>query len=104
MNPYLVLGVPQNADDATIRRAYLDGIKLASPDSNPKRFQALSQAYEKIKDEGSRLRYFLFHTDCPAESPLDALRQHARMLRPIDPIPFDRFKEFVRSLADERKP
>lgn len=104
MNPYLVLGVPQDADDSTIRRVYLEGIKHASPDSDPKRFQALSQAYAKIKDEDSRLRHLLFNIDCPAQSPLDALRQHARMVRQIDPLPFDRFKEFVRSLVDEPKP
>ena len=57
MNPYLVLGVPVQADDPTIRRAYLEAIKQATPEKNPTRFQSLSEAYERIKDESSRCQY-----------------------------------------------
>jgi curved DNA-binding protein CbpA len=99
MNPYLVLGVATNASDQTIREAYLNGIKAATPESDPKRFQALNLAYEKIKDESNRLQYLLFDRDCPAESPLAALPMYARYRRQFDPVPFDKLKEFLRSQA-----
>jgi curved DNA-binding protein CbpA len=98
MNPYLVLGVPSDANDQTIRQAYLAAIKEASPEGDPKRFQAVSQAYEKIKDQENRHRHILFNHDCPAGSPLDVLARYAGYRR-LDPLPFDDMKEFLRSAA-----
>lgn len=99
MNPYLVLGVPSEANDQTIRQAYLNAIKESPPETNPKRFQAVSQAYEKIKDQESRHRHILFNRDCPASSPLDVLARYASHRRRLDPLPFDAMKEFLRSVA-----
>jgi curved DNA-binding protein CbpA len=98
MNPYLVLGVPSEANDQTIRQAYLNAIKESPPEVDPKRFQAVSQAYEKIKDQESRHRHILFNRDCPASSPLDALARYASQRR-LEPLPFDTMKEFLRSVA-----
>jgi DnaJ-class molecular chaperone len=99
MNPYLVLGVPSGANDQTIRRAYLEAIKQSPPEADPKRFQAASQAYEKIKDQESRHRHILFDHDCPANSPLDALARYASHCRHLDPPAFDAMKEFLRAAA-----
>jgi len=99
MNPYLVLGVSSEANDQTIRQAYLDAIKESPPEINPKRFQAISHAYEKIKDQESRHRHILFNHDCPASSPLDVLVRYASHRRRFDPLPFDAMKEFLRSVA-----
>jgi curved DNA-binding protein CbpA len=98
MNPYLVLGVPAEADDQTIRQAYLIAIRESPPEADPKRFQAVSQAYEKIKDQASRHRHILFNHDCPASSPLDALAHYASHRRPA-PLPFEAMKEFLRSAS-----
>lgn len=99
MNPYLALGVPPNADDSTIRRAYLEAIKQASPESDPARFKILAAAYEQIKDESSRYQYELFHTEVPGNSPLDAFLQHARAAARLQPMPFESMKEFLRLCA-----
>ena len=98
MNPFLVLGVSSEANDQTIRQAYLNAIKESPPEADPKRFQAVSQAYENIKDLESRHRHILFNHDCPASSPLDALARYACHRR-LDPLPFDAMKEFLRSVA-----
>ncbi len=97
MNPYLVLDVPSGADDQAIRQAYLKAIKESPPDADPKRFQAVSQAYEKIKDQESRHRHIMFDLDCPANSPLDAVARYAGHRRRLDPLPFDALKEFLRA-------
>ena len=55
MNPYLVMGVPRDADDPQIRRAYLEALKQVTPEADPERFQALTRAYDLIKDQTSRL-------------------------------------------------
>ena len=99
MNPYLVLGVPLEADDQQIRRAYLDAIKLATPESHPLRFKDLTEAYGKIKDETSRYRYELFHTDSPGDSPLEVFVRHARLKTKWEPLPFEAMKEFLRSCS-----
>jgi curved DNA-binding protein CbpA len=97
MNPYLVLNVPLKADDKTIRKAYLEAVKVASPDTNPKRFQALSEAYEKIKDESSRQQYYLFNRACPGDSPLDAFIRFAQLRPKTKPLPVEAMKEFLRA-------
>ena len=99
MNPYLVLGVPRDADDPRIRRAYIEAIKDATPETNPVRFQALAAAYEQIKDEPSRHRYELFDTSCSGDSPLDVfVRNLHHGARPA-PLPFEAMKEFLRACS-----
>lgn len=57
MNPYEVLGVPQNADDATVKRAYRELVKKYHPDNykdNPladlanEKLQEINEAYDMI--------------------------------------------------------
>jgi curved DNA-binding protein CbpA len=99
MNPYLVLRVPKDADDAHIRRAYLDAVRASPPEANPVRFKEVAAAYEKIKDAPSRCRHEAFDTQCPGESPLDAFLQHVRAAPPPPPLPFEAMKELLRSCA-----
>jgi DnaJ-class molecular chaperone len=99
MNPYLVLGVARDADDARMRQAYLDAVKAAPPETHPVRFQEISSAYEKIKDESSRCRHELFDTECPGDSPLDAMLRHVRLTLRSRPPAHDQMKEFLRACA-----
>jgi len=99
MHPHLVLGLPLDADDKRIRQAYLDAIKEATPDTHPERFQALSAAYEQIKDEPHRLRFTLFNRDCPGDSPLDVLLRHAPRHAQSPPLPFALMQEWLRTCS-----
>ena len=96
MNPYLTLGVPRDADDQRIRRAYLDGIKQATPETDPVRFKVLAAAYDKIKDETSRSRCALLDRECPGDSPLDVFLKHVRMAPRPAPLSFENMKEYLR--------
>jgi len=95
MNPYLVLGVASSADDAAVRQAYLAAVRESPPDTHPQRFQAVSAAYEQIKDEPSRLRYLLFRRECPGDSPLDVVLRFGR-LHPPAPLPLDQMQACLR--------
>lgn len=97
MNPYLVLGVPLDADDQTIRRAYLDAIKLAPPDLDPTRFQAANTAYEQIKNAASRHRHTLFYQTPHGDSPLDVFVRYAQVRRQSRVLPFETMKELLRA-------
>ena len=99
MNPYLVLGVAPEADDATIRQAYLAAVRLTPPETHPDRFKEIAAAYEAVKDEASRHRYTLFNTECSGDSPLDAFLLHARLARPPAPLSFEAMKELLRQCA-----
>jgi len=99
MNPYLVLGVPRDADDARIRRAYLDAVKAAPPETAPVRFKEVAAAYHRIKDETSRHRYDLFDLQPPGDSPLDVFFRHARLAPPPAPLDFAALKDFLRTAA-----
>ena len=62
MNPYEVLGVPENADDATVKKAYRELVKKYHPDNykdNPladlanEKLQEVNEAYDMITKEKS---------------------------------------------------
>ena len=59
-DPYLRLGVAEDADDATIHAAYLAAIQACPPDRDPEHFAAIRQAYETIKTQRDRLAFELF--------------------------------------------
>ena len=64
-DPYLILGVAADADDAAIEAAYLAGIRRYPPELNPDQFEALRGAFEKIRTRRDRLTYELFDTTPP---------------------------------------
>jgi curved DNA-binding protein CbpA len=57
---YLMLGLEPGATDDEIRRQYLALVKTHPPEHDPQRFQDITQAYERIKDQRSRIRHRLF--------------------------------------------
>ena len=63
MNFYAVLGIPQHADDETIRRAYRILARRYHPDrgagSSAEKFRQVNEAYEALIDPGSRHSYDL---------------------------------------------
>jgi curved DNA-binding protein CbpA len=75
-DPFTVLGVADDADDAEIRRRYLALVREFPPDRAPERFQELRAAYDALSDERKRLETKLLHTNSAALSRLsmDALR------------------------------
>ena len=64
-DPYLVLGIPYNADDAAIHSAYLTAVKLNPPERDLSRFEAVRNAYEAIRDRRTRIKYELFNSAPP---------------------------------------
>jgi curved DNA-binding protein CbpA len=59
-DPYHVLGVPDDADDETIRRRYLELVREFPPERSPEEFAAVRAAYERLKDLDARVRHRLF--------------------------------------------
>ena len=99
MDPYCLLGVPRDADDQRIRRAYLEAVKAATPETDPERFKLVSAAYELIKDETHRHAHELFHDDSPGSSPLNVFLRHVRGAARPAPMPLETLKEFLRSCS-----
>jgi curved DNA-binding protein CbpA len=97
MNPYLILRVSPRAGDAEIRRAYLDAVRRFPPEREPERFQTISRAYEQIRDEKSRLKYFLFDHTPSGTTPSEAFRAFCAAAPVGKPLNFDAMKAFLRS-------
>ncbi|MGE3540514.1 MAG: molecular chaperone DnaJ [Candidatus Tectimicrobiota bacterium] len=60
MDPFAVLGLDDSADDAAVRAAYLQALRLAPPDRDPTGFQRLRAAYDTLRNADSRLDLRLF--------------------------------------------
>ena len=97
MNPYDRLDVATDADDETIRAAYLAAIKRFPPERYPEQFTAINEAYQALKDEDSRLRHLLFETAPGAASPIDAVRTHFVNSNQRRPPDMETFKRFLRN-------
>lgn len=54
-DPYLVLGIPEDAGDDVVKERYLALVRAFPPDRDPERFQACRAAYEAVRDPRKRL-------------------------------------------------
>lgn len=70
-DPYLILGVPENADDDSIHQSFIAAVKRCPPDVDPEAYDQLRQAYNTIRTRRDRLAYDLLDRDLP--DPRDVL-------------------------------
>ena len=59
-DPHIIMGLPADADDETIRRRYLELVRQFSPEHHAEKFAAIRAAYERLRDRNARARYRLF--------------------------------------------
>lgn len=95
MNPYLILNVPDDAEDEAIRSAYLTQLRRHSPDTDPVGFERVQTAYQNIKDIESRCRWWFFERDEAPESPI-ALLIEREQIRPHTARPWSELRSFLR--------
>jgi curved DNA-binding protein CbpA len=55
-DPFEELGLPSDADEAQIRRRYLELVREFPPDRAPERFAEIHAAYEQVRDPARRLK------------------------------------------------
>jgi curved DNA-binding protein CbpA len=82
-DPYLILGLAPDADDAAVERAYHDGIRRCPPERDAARFAALRAAYEQLRTRRDRLAHDLFDTTPPDAG--DVLEKAAAVAAPGRP-------------------
>lgn len=59
-DPNQILGLPPDADAATIRRRYLELIKQHSPEKSPQKFAEIRAAYDELRDPVRRVESLVF--------------------------------------------
>jgi curved DNA-binding protein CbpA len=64
-DPYQVLGIERDADDAAVRAAYLAAVRIYPPDRDPERFASLRKAFDAIATRRLRLAHDLFDKEPP---------------------------------------
>jgi curved DNA-binding protein CbpA len=83
-DPYQVLGLAPDSDDATIRRRYLELVRQFPPDRNAEKFAAVRTAYECLRDLPTRIKYRLF--EAGKNESIDSLIEEAacrNLRRPV---------------------
>jgi curved DNA-binding protein CbpA len=93
-DPYEVLGLPAHADEAEVRRRYLELVRQFPPDRAPERFAAIRAAYDEVRDPSRRLEAQLFET--ATNDTLDAIAADLRARLTSTRLPLD----VLLSLAD----
>ena len=58
--PYEILGIAENADQKTLRKAYLEKIRRYTPEGSPAMFGKIADAYALVKDETARAKLRVF--------------------------------------------
>jgi curved DNA-binding protein CbpA len=64
-DPYQVLGIARDADDAAVRAAYLVAVRLHPPERDAERFAAVRRAFDAVASERLRLEHALFDREPP---------------------------------------
>jgi curved DNA-binding protein CbpA len=59
-DPYELLGVPVDADEAQVRQRYLELVRENPPDRAPEQFREIRAAYDAIRDPARRLEARIF--------------------------------------------
>jgi len=59
-DPFAILGVTPDADDAVVRAAYLELVRQFPPEQAPERFTRIRAAYDCLCDRDARLSWRLF--------------------------------------------
>jgi len=99
MNPYDVLGVSPGVDDAAIRIAYLKLVRRFSPERFPTQFNEIRKAYDRLKNEQSRARYYLFDEERGGDSPFEVFLSHCSMAEKRTPMGVEKLKEYLKKCA-----
>jgi hypothetical protein len=59
-DPFLTLGLSADADEASVRRRYLELVRENPPEKCPERFAEIREAYEQLRDPVTMLRGEIF--------------------------------------------
>lgn len=88
-DPYEILGLPRHADEAEVRRRYLELVRRSPPDRDPERFAALRDAYEAARDPLRRIEDRIFEPPTGDSLESIAAEVRARLRDRLDGVPVD---------------
>jgi len=96
-DPYTVLGLALDSTDDAIRRRYLQLVRTYTPERAPERFAAIREAYDKLRDPISRLRYRVF--EAGKDDTLEAIIADAKARLPRRRVPVAELRALGRKRA-----
>ncbi len=99
MNPFLILNVDMEDDDATIRKAYLNLVKLYNSDKDPEKFSLVTVAYDTINTKRKRYKYCLSQSKAEYNSPMSIIKNNIAFAHLRKPMPFKEMKEFFKQCS-----
>jgi len=68
-DPYVILGIPRDADQDTIKRVYFEQVRAHPPESDPDQFKRIRAAYERLRTPERRAQTDMFLLQSPPAMP-----------------------------------
>ncbi len=94
IDPFELLKVPESAGNEEIRAAYLARVREFPPERAPQHFQAIREAYDRIRTEKARIAYlYLDHPEIEPEAVCRVLLRSQGKGRPTE-------AQFTQMLSD----
>jgi len=84
LDPYAVLGVGRDADQAEIKRAYFRLVRAHPPERDPQMFKHIRAAYERLRTPEVQARTDLFLLQRPSKPPMRRMPKLDLSLHPED--------------------
>lgn len=103
MTPYDILKVAINSDDENIRKSYLKLVRQFPPDLFPEEFKKISNAYSQIKDEKTRIKYYLFDKSTPGNSLSEIMLNMCRENSERKPLNLDYMQKFLMDCSEAKR-
>ncbi|NLE03027.1 MAG: hypothetical protein GX640_24415 [Fibrobacter sp.] len=94
-DPYILLGIDNDATDDQIRQAWLDKVHQFPPETDPEKFRMYRDAYEKIDTQQKRCRQYLFSHECTISSPFQSLLAEQYSKAERQPPSFEQFEDII---------
>ena len=102
MDPYILFNMTPDADDETVKSAYIRATQAYPPDKSPQMFKMIRTAFESISNQRQRLNHQLFEVTpvCPQTIIYACLQKESKEMAASSQLNKKNFKQGFKQGAE----